>query len=456
MIDGDGAISYRELCQQTESLKAELSQAGLRHGMGLGVMGRNGRAFVAAMLAGMGCGATVVPISHQLKQAEIRSIVSDIALHAVLDDRSGVTPLDGEPLSIPFAEQELRLVWRDHSSDRPVTTLADAAFIRYTSGTTGSSKGVLLTHRSIDARVTAAQSALNLGPHDAVLWVLPIAFHFLVTILAYLRSGTTIIVCKDLLAQTIIDDANRHQATQLYASPMHFRLLAADRSAKRMDSLNSAISTSSGIPIEVAEAFRQRFNCPVTQAYGIIEVGLPLVDQFSENSDPQTVGYPAAGFELALLNKDDQPVTDGEPGRLAVRGPGLFDGYLKPWQTAQQVMSNGWFMTGDLAVRRTDGKVVICGREKTMINVAGNKAFPEEIEAVLNRHEAIVESHVFGQPHPLMGEIVCAEVVVVKGALLDVEAVLRFCRSQLSTYKVPQRLIPVSHIKQTSSGKVKR
>jgi acyl-coenzyme A synthetase/AMP-(fatty) acid ligase len=103
-----------------------------------------------------------------------------------------------------------------------------------------------------------------------------------------------------------------------------------------------------------------------------------------------------------------------------------------------------------------DGRLVICGRKKTMINVSGNKAFPEEIEFVLNSYIDITDSHVFAQIHPLMGEIVCAEVIVVEDAVIDVETVLQFCRRQLSTYKVPQRLIQVSQITHTQSGKIKR
>ncbi len=457
IIEQGGSISYRELYVQTELLKAELLHLGLSRGHGLGVMGRNGSAFVAMMLAGMGCGAVVLPISHQLKAAEIDCLIKETKLHAILDDLSGAQPIDNDLTMISYAQQALRFAWFERARDEPVTLLSDAAFIRYTSGTTGSSKGVILTHKSILQRVEAASQALELTPDDAVLWVLPMAFHFLVTVLVYLRCGASMIVCKDLLAQTMIHNANQHNATLLYASPMHFRLLAADLSAKQMPTLKYAISTSAGLPGNIAEAFAKRFNLAVTQAYGIIEIGLPLLDSLSgKEKNPQSVGFPAAGFFVELFNDDNEPVADGEVGRLAICGPGMFDAYLNPWQTAEQVMLNGWFMTGDLALREVDGRIIICGREKSMINVSGNKAFPEEIEEVLGRHSAIEESRVYGQLHPLMGEVVCAEVVLVKNTVLNVEEVLRFCRSQLSTYKVPQRLKQVKHIAQTQSGKLKR
>jgi acyl-CoA synthetase (AMP-forming)/AMP-acid ligase II len=456
LIDEYGAVSFRELYAQTECLKTNLRQTGLSKGMGLAVMGRNGRAFVAAMLAGMGCGVVVVPLSHQLKAAEIAQILLDTGVQAVLDDQSGVTPADGNSVFMPLSAQVLRFIWINTTSRHAITPLADAAFIRYTSGTTGSSKGVVLSHRSILARVESASKALQLDCNDAVLWILPMAFHFLVSILVYIRSGAKIIVCKDILAPTLIKDANQHHATMLYASPMHFRLLAADTSGEQMPTLKVAISTSSAIPANIAKAFTRRFNVPVTQAYGIIEAGLPLLDSLSGQSDPESVGYPTNGFSVALLDDDNLPVPERQVGRLAIRGPGMFDAYLKPWQTAEQVMPGGWFLTGDLAKRQADGRVTICGREKTMINVSGNKAFPEEIESVLNTHPDIVACRVFGQAHPLLGEVVCAEVVLRQQAEWDEEAVLQFCRQRLSTYKVPQRVQVVTQISSTASGKVKR
>ncbi len=455
IIDEYGSLSYNELYEQTQRLKQQLLDAGVIQGMGLGIMGRNGRAFIASMLAGMACGAVVIPISHQLKQAEIETILKDTQLHAVLDDQSGVKPLDGRAIEIPFSSQSLRLLWTDVSTSHPVTPLKNAAFIRYTSGTTGTSKGVVLTQESILQRVNNAHITLNLNSKDNILWILPMAFHFLVTILVYIRAGAGIIVCKDLLAQTLIKQANSHRATILYAAPMHFRLLAADTSVEQFNTLKFAISTSSGIPSTIAEKFEQRFNIPLIQAYGIIEAGLPLLDNI-ENPDSTTVGYPTTGFNVALLNEKNEEIGEGVTGRLAINGIGMFDAYLTPWQLAHEYMNNGWFMTGDLAQRQKDGRIIICGREKTMINVSGNKAFPEEIEAVLNRHPDIIDAYVFGQSHPLMGEIVCAEVVMKENIELDVEAVLYFCRSQLSTYKVPQRLQAVTKINHTHSGKIKR
>ncbi len=455
IMDEYGSVSYQELYAETELLKSQLLAAGIKQGMGLGIMGRNSRTFICAMLAGMSCGAIVIPISHQLKAAEIESILNDTQLHAVLDDQSGLAPINKQALLMTCFSLPLQLTWTAISATQAITPLSDVAFIRYTSGTTGTSKGVVLTHSSILERVNNAHAALKLTSNDNILWVLPMAFHFLVTILVYIRAGAGIIICKDLLAQTLIKQANLHKATLLYAAPMHFRLLAADSSGEQMHSLKYALSTSSAIPVNIVEQFKQRFNTPLIQAYGIIEAGLPLLDDIKQPL-PESVGYPTEGMEVALLNDDNELLVDVTSGRLAIRGSGLFDAYLSPWKLAKDCLKNGWFMTGDLAQRQADGRIIICGREKTMINISGNKAFPEEIESVLNRHPDILNSHVFGQSHPLMGEIVCANVIIKENRELDVEAILNFCRTKLSTYKVPQRLQVVTQINHTQSGKIRR
>lgn len=456
IIDERGSISFQELWNHTQLLKKQLQKTGLSKGQGLGVMQRNSRVFVASMFAGMACDATVLPLSHQLKQAELDDILRETGLHAVLFDGSSNTSVAKASTRVKFQDQELNLSWTDVLAQKPIVDGIDAAFIRFTSGTTGQSKGVVLSHQRVIERVESARAALNITHNDVVLWVLPMAFHFLVTIILYVYQGATIVIAENILAQTLITTANKYDATFLYAAPLHYRMLAADQSGVMMNTVRRAISTSSAIPNEIANAFTKRFGLPVIQAYGIIEAGLPIVDNAPDFASPETVGRPAPGFDIGILDPKNQLVEAGQMGRLAIRGPGLFNAYLQPYQLSSKIMENGWFMTGDLARKNANEKIIICGREKSMINVSGNKAFPEEIEVVLNSYPDIEDSRVFGQPHPLMGEIVCAEVCMAPGKTLDVERVLQFCRQQLSTYKVPQRLFQVSHISCTQSGKVRR
>lgn len=477
IYDGYGAITYQSLADLVKKTKEALQEEGIRPGMGVGVMGKNSHQFIAMVFAVMDCGAVVMPVSNQLKAAEVAEIIKTARLHAILDDQSGPLPSMGEERGKGLKrlkggkglkEREIELVmpngvaWR--LSFNPVVSAEETfaphvenpALIRFTSGTTGISKGVILSHQSIAERTEAANKVLKLGPEDTVIWVLSMAYHFVVSIILYLRYGCTIVVCDSFIADTIIEMTNRHKGTFFYGSPMHIRLLASDRSMQMLPSLKTVISTSTGISQAQCEAFYQRFNIPVSQAYGIIEVGLPIINFEKSKTAPEAVGYALPDYEVEILNDTGAIQPPEVVGHLAMRGPGMFDAYLEPPKGRGEVMENGWFMTGDLASKQKDGLIKIEGRKKSMINVSGNKVFPEEVEAVLNQHEAVRMSRVSGFQHRFLGECVQAEVILENGHEVDIEALISFCRERLSTYKVPQKIQFVAELPMTDSGKLLR
>jgi len=193
----------------------------------------------------------------------------------------------------------------------------------------------------------------------------------------------------------------------------------------------------------------------VSQAYGIIEIGLPIVNHRSANQHPEAVGHALPAYKVAVLNDENEELPSGQLGQLAIAGPGMFDGYLYPPTLRQENLNGQWFMTGDLATKSEDGLITIKGREKSMINVSGNKVFPEEVEHVLNVHPGVKVSRVFGGKHPLLGEVVEAEIVST-GKSVDPEELIAHCREKLSTYKVPQRIRFVDELEMTATGKLKR
>ena len=165
----------------------------------------------------------------------------------------------------------------------------EPAFIRFTSGTTGKSKGVIVSHQSVLERIEGANKGLELGPTDTVIWVLPMAYHFMVSIILYVRFGTAIAVAKDFLAKNIIEITNQRKGTLLYASPVQIRLLANDTGTEKMPSLKKVISTSAAIGLDVCKAFKERFKLDVSQAYGIIEIGLPILNYSKSAEHPEAV-----------------------------------------------------------------------------------------------------------------------------------------------------------------------
>ncbi|MDE0838919.1 MAG: class I adenylate-forming enzyme family protein [Kiritimatiellae bacterium] len=455
VYERDRTTSFAELFDDADALKTDLALRAVGPGKVMGVRARNGAGFIKAMLAVMGTGAAALPVSHQLKPAEVETISRDARLHAILD----ADPAENEQCPVLKAGSDafgFRSIGVGTDEQKPGFDISPA-FIRFTSGTTGKSKGVALSHASLIARLDAADAALMLKDEDRILWVLPMAYHFLVTILLYLKRGIPIIVCPDMLAQSLLEMGNAHQATVLYASPMHIRLLAADKTDTNFRSLRWAISTSAATPPPVMQAFETRYGVPVTQVYGIIEAGLPLVNtDLSAKGLADVAGRTAPQFESAILDAEGAELPQGEIGHLAIRGRGMFDAYLDPYMRCEAVMVKGWFLTGDLAQVGEDGYTRIKGREKSVINVSGNKAFPEEVEAVLLQHPSVTACRVFGRPHPLTGEVVCAEIVPGGVDAPDTEALLKFCRERLSTFKIPQYVTRVDQIQQTDSGKTAR
>ncbi|MFZ1371861.1 MAG: fatty acid--CoA ligase family protein, partial [Ferruginibacter sp.] len=309
---------------------------------------------------------------------------------------------------------------------------------------------------SVIERIEAANKGLELGPADTVVWVLPMAYHFMVSVILYVKFGSAIAVAKDFLAKNIIEITNLHKGTLLYASPVQIRLLANDAGQEQMPSLKKAISTSAAISPEVCKAFKERFNLDVSQAYGIIEIGLPMLNYVKSAEHPEAVGFALPGYTVDILDEHNEPLPNGSIGNLGIKGPGMFDAYLIPPTLRKDVLQNGYFLTADHASKTEDGLIKIEGRSKSVINISGLKVFPEEVEAVLEMIPEIKQARISSSPHPLLGQIIEGEIVLHEGTVIDVEDVLTYCKKRLSAFKAPQRLTIVKSLPMTGSGKMQR
>ena len=457
IYDEHGMMSFRQLFNEAEALRTNLIKLGIKEGMGIGVMAGNGRNFIIGIFAAVGTGAAVMPMSPQLKKAEIDNILQDAKLHVIIDDQSSLQPLDNMQIVIPMKQGFFRFTFTHiHESVAFAPFVHQPAFIRFTSGTTGKSKGVIVSHQSVLERINGANQGLELGPSDTVIWVLPMAYHFIVSIILYVKFGAAIAVAKDFLAKNIIEITNQHKGTLLYASPVQIRLLANDAGIEQMPSLKKVISTSAGIGLDVCIAFKKRFDLDVSQAYGIIEIGIPILNYVKSAEHPEAVGYALPGYTVDILDENNNPLPNGSIGNLGIKGPGMFDAYLVPPQLRDAILQNGYFLTADHASKAEDGLIKIEGRSKSVINVSGLKVFPEEVEAVLEMIPEIKQARISSSPHPLLGQIIEGEIVLHEGATIDVEDVLTFCKKRLSAFKAPQRLKIVESLPMTGTGKMQR
>lgn len=458
--DKHESTTYAELSNKVNNLTNLLKEIGIGKYCGVGVMGNNSSDFVAMAFAVMQSGAVVMPIASQVSNDELLEMLTSAKLHFIIED--GSHPLNLQTMQAVSIDG-LPIKWKlwQNSKVTPSNIFSphvpDAALVRFTSGTTGISKGVILSHKTIDERTAAANQALLLSESDKVMWVLSMAYHFVVSIILYIRYGCSIIINHDFMAAVMLSEINKHGATFLYASPMHIRLLASDNSTTQMPSVKNVISTSTGISKEHCEAFNTRFGIPVSQAYGIIEIGLPIINFLKAKEFPNAIGYALPAYDVEILDDKNNSLPCNQTGHLAIRGPGIFDAYLNPPQLRDEILNDTWFMTGDLAKKSDDGLISVEGRKKSMINVAGNKVFPEEVETALNQHPAVEKCRVSGYLHKLLGESVSAEIVLKTGATIsDIEELRLFCKKRLSSYKVPQKIVFVDTLPMTGSGKLKR
>jgi long-chain acyl-CoA synthetase len=441
VISPEGSLSYAGLqARMLETAHALQSDARWPRDImrpRIGLHAPSGPDYIVLALAILKAGACFVPIPSELTASEQQELIERTALHAVLSVAQGAEGRGPELRAIPA------------SGTMPHAPCAElnAAFIRFSSGTTARSKGVVISHETLLARITAANEALRIGQGDRVLWVLPMAHHFAVSIILYLYHGATTILAPASDPAVMLRLMREHQATVMYGSPYHYTLLAGQPEAAAMKNLRLAVSTAFALSQEVADLFHAKTGLHLTQGMGIIEAGLPLLNLAHAATKPTSIGKPTPSFEVKL----------DENGELLLRGPGLFDAYLSPWQPRDEVLRDGWFPTGDLAEIDETGCHFLKGRVRSVINVGGMKCFPEEVEAVLTSHPAVKAARVLARPHAALGFVPVAEVIAENGAESPLAADLKkLCQQKLSAYKVPLIITFVAELPLTASGKLRR
>jgi long-chain acyl-CoA synthetase len=452
------SLSYADLGREVERVRAFLIGEGVEPGQRIGLLAPNGTAYLPAAFGLLATGACLVPIAANLTPAEIARIASEVEVNGCLAwPDAGPRPAAGGRRALSGGECDgFTFQWVARRVEGPdALRRLNPAFIRFTSGTTADRKGVVLSHEATAARVEAADRVLRFTEDDRILWVLPLAYHFAVTIVAYVRAGAHILLCSDTYPATLVDSIRRLKATVLYASPLHFDRMSNLAPTGPLTGLRLVVSTSAPIAPAVMERFESVYGVPVGQAYGIIEAGLPCINRGRAGLPATSVGRAVPGYEVAVFSEAGERLPPGAPGEIGLRGDGLFSAYYTPWRLREQVERDGWFLTGDIGRLDEGGALFLHGRKKAVIFVAGLKFFPEEVEECINQFPGVKESRVFGTPHAHLGQVPRAEVVFATAAP-DLEALGAHCARALSPYKVPVEFTVVDAIARTPGGKILR
>jgi long-chain acyl-CoA synthetase len=469
LIADESVLTYGRLAELVGAASAQLEKSGALKAQGvprIGLSCPNGLAHVIFALAIVRAGGCLIPIAGELSPVERDALALATGAHSIVVVPGGEWShrLAGQAVRIEipgFCATVLAGLRENDAAalafDEDQLSALKPAFIRFSSGTTGTSKGVVLSHQSLLERVTAANRALKIGPSDRVVWILPMAHHFAVSIMLYLLHGATTVIVNSHFPGDVLAAARAQGGTVIYGAPFHHALLAAESSGLPWPGLRLAVSTAASLPPPTARAFETRFGIPLAQALGIIEVGLPFLNVDAPRKKPDSVGRPLPDFSAEVRDENGLPVPAGQAGELFVRGPGMLDAYLAPWRVREEILQAGWFRTGDFATIDDEGFVRLCGRAQSVINVAGMKCFPEEIEAVLCAHPAVRAARVFARPHPTFGSVPAAE-LVARNAHHPPEAIelVRHCRNELAAFKIPVEFRFVDSLTLTPSGKIRR
>jgi acyl-CoA synthetase (AMP-forming)/AMP-acid ligase II len=429
--DANDQLTYEELCRRVAATAEWLQHRGCRPFERCGLLCPDGIEFPVVALAILSAGLCVVPIGVFVPEPEIEFVIHSAQLHWLLSPGRQLT-------RFPFAGPV-------DSADDQLFRETCPAYIRFTSGTTGTRKGVLLGHPTIVDRLAAADEALQIRPSDRVWFRQPMADHFVVSVLLYLSRGATLILSRTKsLAGEVVSKLN---PTIIYGSPDSYReLLEAD--LEKLGSVRFAISTAASLSEKLQKHFTARFGRMLNPALGIIEVGLVTLND--DPGKPNSVGCGMPAYELTLIGTNGLPAPANEVGELHVRGPGLLDAYLSPWRQRSEILTKYGYPTGDMAYIDDEKCIVLAGRNQNRLEVGGLSFFCEEVESVIDAIPGVSESRVYldDRTRSLAAELVADETVV-----LNVPEQLTGC---LDPRKIPRTFKRVTHLPRTPNGKLLR
>ncbi|SFR57850.1 malonyl-CoA/methylmalonyl-CoA synthetase [Marinobacter gudaonensis] len=338
----------------------------------------------------------------------------------------------------------------------------DLAAILYTSGTTGRSKGAMLTHRNLGSNCRSLAEAWRFTEKDRLIHALPI-FHthgLFVACNVILITGASLYFMSKFDVDMII--AAMPEGTTLMGVPTFYtRLLQDDRLTPELTS-NMRLFTSGSAPLtaETHQKFEERTGHAILERYGMTETNMNTSNPYDGDRIAGTVGMPLPGVEIRITDPeagDHKPLPAGEIGMLEVRGPNVFKGYWRmPEKTKAELLDDGFFITGDLALIDERGYVQIVGRDKDLVISGGFNVYPKEVEQVIDAMPEVMESAVIGVPHPDFGEGVTAVVVLLPGEKLEEVDVINALAGHLAKFKQPKRVFFVEALPRNTMGKVQK
>ncbi|GCD35502.1 AMP-dependent synthetase [Streptomyces chrestomyceticus JCM 4735] len=483
LIDGqDGTtVSYAELDGATRRIAAALADAGVRAGDVLALHSPNTIAYPAVFYAASRCGAAVTTVhplatsgefAQQLRDSGASWIVTVSPLletaRSAAEQAGGITEVFVCDGAVGHRSVRDMLASTAPEPAVPVDPARDVAVLPYSSGTTGTPKGVMLTHRSIATNLVQLDRLITSGPGDRVLAVLPFFHIYGLTSLmnAPLRNGSTVVVLPRFDLEHFLRAIEKYRVNAVYVAPPIVLALAKHPSVAQYDlsSLDYVVSAAAPLDARLADTCARRLGIPpVMQAYGMTELspGTHVVPLGAADVPPGTVGRLLPSTEMRIRCLDaDKDLGTGESGEILIRGPQVMKGYLgRPAETDALIDADGWLHTGDIGQVDADGWLYVVDRVKELIKYKGYQVAPADLEAVLLAHEGIADAAVIGVSDADGNEIPKAYVVRrpgEQGARLTEDDVITYVAGQVAPYKKVRRVEFTDTVPRAATGKILR
>lgn len=486
---GEQSVTFAQLQKATNGLAAFLKGLGLAEGDRVALLWENSVEYVQSFFAISRTGFVIVPLDTSAHPETLGSILKDCEakvlicqaryqrhLPKVIDDQS--------PVKHVLADKELRVelpgIWTYEMSVavavEPKEVLSSApdslswddapdelAAIFYTSGSTGASKGVMLSHRNLVSNTIGTVEYLELTENDSVLVILP--FYYIYgnsLLLTHVACGGRLVIDNRFMyPEVILDTMEEEQVTGFSGVPSNFIILLNKSTfrERKLEQLRYFTQAGGAMAPEIIRELMKLFgHKQIFIMYGQTEAApraswLPP-DQLEAKLG--SIGIAVPGVNLMLLDDKGNEVPQGQTGEIVISGPNVMLGYWKQQSETDEVLRDGNLYTGDLARQDEDGFFYVVGRKKEIIKTGGNRVSAKEVEECLLAHQAIIEAAVVGVPDDLLGEAIHAFISVEPGSALDTRAVQEHCKQHLAVHKAPKKVIVLESLPKYQSGKVNK
>lgn len=456
LVDGERRLTWQQFQIESERVAGALAAQGLEPGDRAMILMGNGCEFIITLFAMARLGAVSVPSSTRASAAEIEYILADSGAMLLIHDgdQDERLPADSDTRYLHFDDLK-------GSADLPQTmpSQEDTAFILYTSGTTGRPKGAMLAHINIIHAALYYEAAIHLRESDRIISTVPLnhVTGIAALISAAVRSRACLIIMQAFKAKTFLDLAETERMTYTLMVPAMYNLclLQPDFAQRRLEHWRQAAYGGAPMPEPTIRKLAEALpNLKIANCYGSTETIVAQLITPPEHAydKREYVGCPLPGTTALIMGPDGVELPDGEPGELWLAGPNVVKGYWKNEEATARGFQSGYWKSGDIGMRDSDGFIKVLDRAKDMINRGGLKIYSAEVENVLTDHPAVTEAAVIAKPCPVLGERVHA-VIVTQQELGDEAASL--CRERLSDYKVPESFTFTSTaLPRNANGKV--